>query len=341
VKRCIVATLASSRATLASSRATLPSLLATLACSLSLTAQQSNVSSTSTVDINGYRIADGPTISQTKSADGSQTTETRQSINGRTVPSERVEERVVRDDASGKVTERIIRRYDPQGNPMPPVKQTIEEQKRADGSSTVQNTTYRGDINGNMEIIEKSVTDRRKNSSGETSETVVQRPTANGLQTVEKQSQVVSKQANGYQSESTTYRSDPNGGFYPAVRQTVAHTEQGSEASDNSAEYERGPDGQLQLHGQTVTKTVTRPDGSKDAVVDVYSRSVPGTVSGNESGLKLQEEQLIESAPGPSNTVVQTLSVRRPTVSDPGTLGPARQLSQTVCQGDCKPKSEK
>jgi hypothetical protein len=31
------------------------------------------------------------------------------------------------------------------------------------------------------------------------------------------------------------------------------------------------------------------------------------------------------------------LIVQRPSVSDPQTLGPARQISQTVCQGDCKP----
>lgn len=323
-------------------------LFATLACALSLStqqsnAQQSNISSSTSVDVNGNYVSNGPTISQTSSANGSQTTETMQSINGRTVPMEQVEERVVRNDASGKVTERIVHRYDPQGNPMPPVRQTIEEQRRPDGSSTIQSTTYRGDINGNMQIIEKSVTDTQKNASGETSETVVQRPTANGLQTVEKQSQVVSKQANGYQADSTTYRSDGNGGFYTAVRQTTEHTQQGSEVSDNSAEYEKGPNGELQLHGQTVTKTVTRPDGSKDSVIDIYSRNVPGTVSGNESGLKLQEEQLVQTAPGPGNTVVQTLSVRRPTISDPGSLGPARQLSETVCRGDCKPpeKSDK
>ena len=156
---------------------------------------------------------------------------------------------------------------------MPPVRQTIEEQKRPDGSSTIQSTTYTTDINGNTQVTEKSVTDTQKNGSGETSETVVQRPTVNGLGDGGKaKPAVVSKQGNGYQSESTTYRSDGNGGFYPAVRQTTEHTVQGSEASDNSAEYERGSNGELQLHGQTVTKTVTRPDGSKDSVVDIYSR---------------------------------------------------------------------
>lgn len=314
-------------------------VFATLACSFSLAAQQSSVSNTSQVDINGNRVPDGPTISQSKTANGSVTTETRQSINGRSVPMERVEERVLRDDASGRVVERIVHRYDPQGNPTPPVKETIEEQKRPDGSSTTQSTTYRGDINGNMQVIEKVITDSHPSGSGLSSQTVVQRPTAGGLATVEKREEVMVKQGGGYQSESTTYRADGNGGFYTAVRQTTQHTEQGTQSSDSSAEYEGGPTtGQLQLHSQTVTETVTRPDGSKDTTVNIYGRSVPGTVSGNELGLKLQEQQMIEIAPGPNNTVVQTLSVRRPTVSDPQTLGPARQISQTVCKGDCKPK---
>jgi hypothetical protein len=312
-----------------------------LACPLCLMAQQSSVSGSTSIDVNGNRVADGPTISQTKSANGSQTVVTTQSINGRSVPMEQVEERVLRDDASGKLTERIVRRYDPQGNPLPPSRETVEEQKRPDGSSTLQSTTYRSDINGNMQIIEKSTTDTRTSGSSETSETVVQRPTANGLETVEKQSQVVSKQGKNYQAESTTYRTDGNGGFAPARRQTTEHKVQGAEVSENTAEYEKGgPNGELQLHGQTVSKTVTRPDGLKDAVVDIYSRDVPGTVSGNESGLKLQERQTIESTPGPGNTVVQTLSVQRPSLADPGTLGPARQLSQTVCKGDCKPPKE-
>ena len=299
-------------------------------------AQQSNVLSTTSVDVNGNIVTDGPTISQTKSAGSSQTRVTTQSINGRTVPMEQVEERVLRADSSGTLTERIIRRYDPQGNLLPPMRETIEEQKRPDGSSTVQRTLSGADINGNMQIFEKSLTDTRENASSKTSETMIQRPTANGLTTVEKQSQAVSKQGDNFQAETTTYRSDGNGGFFPAVRQTTEHKVQGSQISENSVEYEKGPNGELQLHGQTVSKITTRPDGSKDAVVDIYSRDVPGTVSGNESGLKLQEQQLIESTPGPGKTVVQTLNVRRPTVTDPGTLGPARQLSQTVCKGDCK-----
>ena len=292
------------------------------------------------MDVNGHTVAEGTEVTQTKSANGSVTTETRQSINGRSVTLERIEERVVRNDASGKVTERIIHLYDPQGNPTPPIKETVEEQKRSDGSTTVQSTTARGDINGNMQVTERTTTESHPSGSGETSQTVVERPSADGLRPVEKREEVVVKQGKAYQSDVTTYRADGNGGFYTAVRETTVHTEQNAQASDNTAEYEVGSNGQLQLHSQTVTQTVTRPDGSKDSVVEIYGRNVPGTVSGNDSGLKLQEQQTIETAPGPNNTVVQTLSVRRTSIADPQTLGPSRQISQTVCQGDCKPKKE-
>jgi len=303
---------------------------------LPLIGQQTSTSSTS-VDVNGQVVSAGPQITRAKSDSGSESTETMQSINGRMVPLEKVEEHVLRDDASGRVVERVIRRYDPQGNPTTPVKETIEEQKRPDGSSTIQTSRYRGDINGGMQLVEKSVTESRKSDTGETSDTVIQRPTLNGsVETVEKRSQVTVKQPTGYQSETTTYRTDGSGGFYTAVRQTVEHTQQGSQSTDNTAEYEANPGGPLQLHAQSVTNTVTRADGSQDVVVDIYGKNVPGTVSSSDSPLKLQERQVIQKTPGPNDTVTETLSVQRPTTSDPGHLGPLQELSQTVCKGNCK-----
>lgn len=308
-----------------------------LACAATLGAQQSSVSSTTSVDINGNRVQDGPQISRTKSDGRSETTETMQSINGRMVPMERVEERVLRDDASGRVVERLIRRYDSQGNPTTPVKEMIEEQKGPDGSTSTSRTTYRGDINGAMQMIEKSVTESHKSDSTETSNTVIQRPDINGgLQTVEKRDETKVMQPNGYQSEATTYRDNGSGGFYVAVRQTDQHTQQGTESTDNKAEYEAGPTGSLQLHSQSVTNTVTRADGSQDVTVDLYGRGAPGTVDANDSPLQLFERQYIEKTPGPNDTLKETVSVQRPTVSDPGHLGPSQQLSQTVCKGDCK-----
>ena len=81
---------------------------------------QSSVTSSTQVDVNGHRIPNGPEVITSKSGNDTQTTVTMQSINGRQVPLERVEEKVVREDASGRVVERLIRRYDPQGTPTPP-----------------------------------------------------------------------------------------------------------------------------------------------------------------------------------------------------------------------------
>jgi hypothetical protein len=290
------------------------------------------------VDINGHRVQDGPQVVVTQAPDGSQTTFKMQSVNGRSVPIERVEEKVVRDDASGRVVERYIRRYDPEGNPTPPERQTIEQQKRADGSSTTIATIYRGDINGAMQLAQKSVTEVSKSGSEERAATLVQRPTINGsLGTVEKQSTVKVADGKDFRQESTTYRVGGSGGFYAAIRSVTEHKQQGSETQENTVEYEADPSGPLQIHSQTVSKTVTAADGSADTVLNIYTTGVPGVVNASSAPLKLQEQQILQSQKGPNNTVTETLSVRRPTVNDPNTLGPVHQLSQTVCQGACKP----
>ena len=183
--------------------------------------------------------------------------------------------------------------------------------------------------------MEKSTTEVRKSGSSETSETTLQRPTLNGsLDTVEKREVVKVKEGNGYREDATISRRDGNGGFGVAVRKTTEHSEQGGEATENTAEYEAGPEGRLQLHGQTTSHIVTRPDGSKDSVVNIYGQNVPGSVDPTGK-LKLSEQQIIEQKPGRGNSVVETLSVRRPTVSDTNVLGPARQISETVCKGKC------
>jgi len=312
-------------------------LVSAAALSAQTTSSSSAASSTS-VDINGHRVSEGPQIVTTKSPTGTVITEILQSVNGRLVPIERTEERVVRDDASGKVVERVVRRFDQTGIPSSALRQTIEEQKRPDGSSTTTSTTYRGDVNGKMQLIEKATTEARTSATEERSETVIQRPSVNGtLDTAEKQSRVAVKQGTGYREEETTYRTSGNGGLYAAVRTVTDHAQQGSESSDNTVEYEANPSGSLQLHSQKVVKTVTAPDGSKESVVDLYSTHVPGRVDATGAGLKLEERQLVQRQKTGPDTVTETLSVQRPTVTDPNTLGPSRQLSQTVCKGACKP----
>ncbi len=315
-------------------------IIASLVSAVSMWGQSaSSVSASSSVDINGKRVYDGAETLQSKSGNQTVTTQVVSSVNGGSVPVERVIERVLRDDASGRVVERTIQKFDANGRPTPPVKETIEVQKRPDGSSTTQTATYRQDINGHMQLEQKSVTDVRTSGSQEISDTSIQKPTINGsVETVEKQSATKVKDASdGYREETTTYRKNVDGSFYAAVKKTTEHTQQGSQTNDNTVQYEVGPSGRLEMHDQTVSKTVEQPDGSKSIVVDVFGKGVPGKATASDRPLRLKEQQIIDRKKGPNDTVVETVDVRRPSIADPKALGPARQLSQTVCQGNCKP----
>jgi hypothetical protein len=289
------------------------------------------------VDVNGHRVVDGPDVVQTKSTNGSGYTEIMQSVNGRSVPLERREERVLRDDASGRLVETLVRNYDQDGNPTQPVKQVREEQKRPDGSSNIQTSSYRADLNGKMQLLEKSITDIRKSGSSETSETLLQRPSVNGsMETVEKQTTVTTMQSGGnYQKEATTYERDGSGNFALAVKESVEHSQEAGASTENTARYEV-IDGRLQLQSQRVSKVVTRPDGSKETELDLFAPSTLGTADGGSPKLKIREQQIIEKRLGPGGSVVETVSVRRPGLTDQTVLGPAKQISETICRGKCE-----
>ena len=110
---------------------------------------------TSGTDLNGYRTQGR---SFDTSANGDRT-ERFQSINGRQVPVEQVTERVVSEDANGKVTERIVKKFDPSGQPASTERVMIEENKLPGGGSTVQETTYRNDLNGSLREAERKTTE--------------------------------------------------------------------------------------------------------------------------------------------------------------------------------------
>src|SRR6266481_1910728 len=223
-------------------------ICAGLAVAAVLAAQDTSSYRTTTVDINGNRVSYGPDVTTTSSKTGSESTQLMRSVNGRMVPVERAEERVVREDASGKVVERTIRHYDSNGNPIGVEKVVIEERKDGAGNSTVTATKYGMDINGRNQVKEHSVS--------------------------------------------------------------------GNESKDNIAEYEVGATGRLELHGQTVTTAQKRANGSQEVSVDIYSKNVPGVI--NDTGsLQLKEHQIIERRAAAGDSVVETLSVQRPSVSDP------------------------
>ncbi len=305
------------------------------AAALALPAAAQSSSQATVIDINGNRAPAGPEVTTTPAPNGYETTERARSMNGRMSPLERVEQKTLRDDAAGKLVERVVRRYDGAGNLASTEKLLIDERKEPNGNSIVETTTYASGINGDMRLVERSSTRNELSGTTQTSDTVIERATINGgFDVVEKKNAVIAKRGDGQEEAVITYRKDPGGSFYAAVRSVTDRTVSGNTTTDNTAKYEVGATGRLELHAQTVKTVQKRPGGGEDVAVDLFDKNIPGVV--NDTGaLRLKEHEIIARRPAADGAVVETFSVQSPSLSDPNKLGPPRQLSETVCKGKC------
>ncbi|HET8550450.1 MAG TPA: hypothetical protein VFL57_20710 [Bryobacteraceae bacterium] len=290
-------------------------------------AQEGSSSSTYTFDVNGRRIEAG------KSArlQGPGTTASRQivqSINGREVPLESTEERVVSDDGTTRIIERVTRRYTRTGEPGPPERVRIEERRETDGTMTTAATAYRGDVNGNFQLAERSLTQARTTGGTTTTSTAVERPTLNGgMELVERREAFSTKDRENV----TVLRRDQQGRFEEAARRLVERTTgEGGVPVENSVRYEYG-----RLIEQTVSRT-EKVNGAEQTTVDVYAPHAPGrSRSASDAQPVLQEQRVLERVPTVGGAV-ERVSIRRPDPSNPGRMTAARVVEETVCRGDCK-----
>jgi len=301
-------------------------------------------SSTSTVitDLNGHpEVSSSSVQTSTTTSAGTDVTQTKttRSLNGSAVPLEQIEERVLRQDANGKVSERIVRRYNPNGQLASTERVVSEEQHGSDGSSTVNATTYRTDLDGHEQQTEKRVSQTRVEGGTTTTDTSISQPTINGtFDTTEKRSAVTTGDKDKQTTTESVYRPSVSGGLQEAVRRVTVATSSADQSVAQTAQYEPGLNGGMQLKSQTVTTTTNQPGGVQTTQVNVYGADAPGEVRQEGASQKLQEQQTVTREKAADGSVVETLSVRRPTVSDPSRLGSPEQVSQTVCTGKCDSK---
>ena len=267
---------------------------------------------------------------------GDSRTEWSQSINGRRVPVEQVEQRIIRSDEQTKVIERLIRHFDPNGNPAGTERVVEERTMLADGGSTLKATTYRKDLSGNMQVAERSVTEAHKSATTQTADVVIERPAIDGsLQVAEKRVTAQEKSPAGDVQSTSVYRRDDSGRFYEAVKETMERRKSGGETVENAATYAIGTSGRLELASQSVKTSVKRSDGSESIVVDVYTQETPGRANASSSGgPRLKEQQVIERTTSGGVVTVVT-SLRQASMDDVGKLGPARKVGETICRGKC------
>jgi hypothetical protein len=307
---------------------------AMLCAALLLAAQQQRQeSSTYTYDLNGHRV-ESSRLSTVSSPGETAVTETVQSINGRQVPLERIEERMIEQDGNRKVVERIVRRYDQNGNATQPEKIRIEEETSPDGVRTMRSSRYRPDLSGNLQLAERTTEESRSSGSEKTTNTVVERPGLDGaMAAAEKKTYSEKSAGTGTQSETVVYRTDAGGSFFAALREIRDSTKTGNTVHETAAVYQATLPGTMQLIRQLDGTSTRRADGSELRETNVFTPDAPGRAMQSEP--QLREQEVVERKLGPNGTMVETVSIRRPSLSGPNRLGAAQKLSETVCTGAC------
>lgn len=280
-------------------------------------------------DINGRRVP-VPSSSRTNGSASEQI----QDINGRTAALEKSDEKVLVDTKTEKVIERTVRRFDQNGNPGPLEKVRIEETKAADGSSSsVLTTVFRGDLNGNMALFEKSTKQTQVSGTNQTFTAEVMRPTLNGsVEVVEKASGRIERSGATTTEDTVIYRKDGNGRFAEAAHEVAQKTVEPGKITENRTKYS-ATNGKLELEGQTVTQTQGQADGSEVKDVTIYGTASPGRASA--PGPQLREQQRIVRQKSEGETT-ETLSIRRPALGDQSQLGEFVKVGEKVCTGKCE-----
>lgn len=303
---------------------------------LSVAAACGQQATTHTYDVNGR-----PVPGATRSVEGSDAANTRatsvRNLNGREIPIESVEQRVVRESGGVRIIERIVKRYDANGRPGPAEKTTVEERKNADGTVNTVSTVYREDLNGRMALAERSTSQSSKSGSTISTDTTVERPTLNGIiETVERR-QATRAEAQGSVTETTTaYRRDVNGRFGEALREVRDVKTEGDRQQENTAIYEASPNGGAMTLLRQIVASTTKRGNQTQTEMSVYELESAGKVaSAAEAKPVLRERRVVERSATGAGTV-ESVVVRTPLANDPQRLGPAQKVEETVCTG-CKP----
>lgn len=283
----------------------------------------------------GYAVSSAST-----SSDHTQTQIT-QSLNGVQVPLEQHQQRVIRSDATGSVIETIVRRYTPDGQFASTERTVTETHTHADGSSTVQSSTYRTDVNGTEAPVERRTIDTQVAGKITTTNTVIEQAGQSGsFEPVEKHAEVTEDLSQGKEKKRSTtesiYRASAGEGFREAVRTVTTQTQSDDKTVEDVADYEPGiTAGSLEFQERRVSTTTTTPGGNQSTIVNVYAPSADGVAQSPDAPPQLKQQQIITRIKNPDGSVVDTFSIREPNVSEPTELGAVRQITQTVCTGNC------
>ncbi|WP_031495625.1 hypothetical protein [Bryobacter aggregatus] len=236
--------------------------------------------------------------------------------------------KVVEDGPNGRVVEETVERRDAAGNPLPLEKLRIVERKGADGANVVETTTFRSDLNGRLAPAERNLVSTRQQGELTTTTTTLEKPNLNGgFEAVEKSaSQTMS--ADGRQTTNrSVYLPDVNGNFVEAIRERKEQVPDGKATKEVTQEYRNAATGSMELSGQRVTVSFPNPDGSTTSEITIYGVAAPGRPADGQ--MHVREQQLVTLKPTANGGAVESLSIRRPNLSD-DKMGAYQKISEKI-----------
>ena len=283
--------------------------------------------------IDRYGAGGSAAYEYTTSPNGSRSVITTKSVNGRSVPVESTEEKVVSQSGGTTIVERTIRRHDADGRPGPPELQRVEITKNADGSTTTASQLYRSDLNGNRQLAERATTTLRPMGDRTETNTTVERPSINGeVRVAEKYASVAKKTPSGSETTASTYRADSNGSLREAERSLTVVTVSGPTTKSDATTYTLNSDNRLDVSERRIGTKVAGAGGAETESIDVYgSRNVLNmTDVSSGSQPRLQQQITVDRKPRGDGTVVETVTVKGRLPNDPSQFGTVEQVSNVI-----------
>ena len=283
-----------------------------------------------TPDLNGRRVE----ASAYAAKDGDRT-ELNQSINGRQVPLQKSETRVLSDGPNGRTTETVVHKYDATGQLVSTERTVVEEHKRPNGA-LVNATVYRSDANGRLQESERRTIESQVQGATSTTDVTISRAGLSGSFEVAEKRNVISTADGKTVHEAEVVQVPAQAGQFAEVAREVrdAATVNGKSTATTTS-YEPDFTGKMSLIRQQVATTTKAPDGSMVTELDLYAPSAYGIARDDRATPKLKEHEVVVRREK-NGVVTETTTVSRPLLADPNRLGASQAVSELVCTGKCE-----
>ena len=210
-------------------------------------APSSTIRSVTDYDVSGRKIRHPESQFSRQSESGSENAITLQSISNREVPYLSERGTVLRETETEKSVEKTTQRYDPNGNPTHQELVREETRKLPDGTVVTTATMYIENINGRMEIVDRTITRRKEHNGRIENLTTTEKPSINGgFQTIIREESIETKQGENASTITTVRQVDNGGGRLVVAGREETVMRQGRQCFDHGKDRLRARRNELQ-----------------------------------------------------------------------------------------------